>query len=505
MPRTIALLLTRAWRFPVLGLCLLLPSAATYAIAPKIESISVSATTLVADGSSAYVFDFAASDADGVNDIKDMRLLVNLNFQQRSQARGYLIWGATANDVTFFGNAATGQVQELLGPAEGGGFWGWDENDWGGEYIEPVRCETSLAGNKRTVRWTFRVKPLWGTAGPLAGNAVWLWVRDLTAAPWGTGWVESELRFGVAVPTPTPTWTNTHTHTPTHTPTHTFTPSRTPTSTPTTTDTPHPCRVCDADRNGFVDQVDLFELVSGRGTRGIVLWLSRCWQRFAGPTWTPTRTATPTSTPSRTPTPTPTDTPTSTPTATSTRTFTSTSTPSSTPTWTLRPTVTLRVIINEVDIVGTYDAVELYNPLSTAVDLSDWRVMATRQYGADRLPIETSARIPPGVALPPLGYVVLVEGPALDAPPEWIRLETDWLWVASNSGSAALENADGAPVDFVRWGTSTVLPVGHFWFDDAPQVPGPGKNLSRFPNGRDSDSGRDWRSLPPSLGRANEE
>lgn len=203
-----------------------------------VESASLSAPVLLADGVTQHSITLVVSCRDGVGEIRDIRVLFNLDFRLTDRARGYLAWGQTEADVTLFGSI------ESQGPAAGGGFFGYDQDGWGFGYISPVGCSTSTTGNRRTVVWTFRVNPAWAAAGPKQNNDVMVWVRNLSRSPWGTGWRVSGLRFAVesgASGTPTPTPSRTPSFTPTRTltpsPTFTATPTRTATSTPSVTPT----------------------------------------------------------------------------------------------------------------------------------------------------------------------------------------------------------------------------------------------------------------------------
>lgn len=186
--------------------------------APTQIALQIGQDPFVADGQTLHTVTLVADDADGVADLRDMRVMFNMDLGDRTRARGYLIWGQTAADVGYYG------PQEILGMAEGGGVWGWQNNDWGHTYITPVACRTGVSGRQRTVTWTFNVRLQWYTDGPRTGNYAGAFVRDKQTT---TGWVHHPLNFGVSGPLPTPTLTPTPTLSPTRTPHPSATPSPT--------------------------------------------------------------------------------------------------------------------------------------------------------------------------------------------------------------------------------------------------------------------------------------
>jgi hypothetical protein len=157
-------------------------------VAPAFDAVSVSAPVLLADGQTQYDVTLQASDSNGVIDLRDMRVMFDRDFVTPSKARGYLAWGKSEADVTFYGGTMTVQ-----GPAVGGGYWGFDTGAWGAAYITPLSCSTATSGNQRTVTWSFRVSPAWAADGPKSGNFVGMFARDYSTS---IGWLDGNVLFG---------------------------------------------------------------------------------------------------------------------------------------------------------------------------------------------------------------------------------------------------------------------------------------------------------------------
>jgi hypothetical protein len=149
---------------------------------PQFHSASVSEPTLTADGSTEYQVTLEVSDGDGGVDIRDMRVMLNRDFSNYDTCRGYLIWGLTENDVNRY------QTFPNVTPATGGGYWAFDHDQYGYQYIEPVDCSTSVNGEVRTVNWTIKVNPIWAQDGPETGNFIGMTARDDNQA---IGWSDS--------------------------------------------------------------------------------------------------------------------------------------------------------------------------------------------------------------------------------------------------------------------------------------------------------------------------
>ncbi len=160
---------------------------------PAVISTAISSTRLVADDSIPYSVTITGSDADGVSDIAEMRVLLDDGTFGADHARACLAWGLTDADIAYDG----GQWQ-LMGDAAGGGRYALRLDGWGSNlYVTPLSATTSVNGNQRSVTFTFTVKPAWA---PAYGQRLRVRVRDAKAAV--TDWVLSPTVYGVYRSTP---------------------------------------------------------------------------------------------------------------------------------------------------------------------------------------------------------------------------------------------------------------------------------------------------------------
>lgn len=154
---------------------------------PLFHDCTLTPTTLVADGTAGYDLALTVEDPNGLNQIRDLRIMLNRDFMTPANVRGYLGWGQSPAELEYYGNLTT------IGPAAGGGYWGYDTDEWGHAYIAPLACSTTTIGNQRTVTWTFAVCPLWATEGPHLGNVVGMFSRDAITS---SGWRDADAMFG---------------------------------------------------------------------------------------------------------------------------------------------------------------------------------------------------------------------------------------------------------------------------------------------------------------------
>ena len=177
-------------------------------------------------------------------------------------------------------------------------------------------------------------------------------------------------------------------------------------------------------------------------------------------------------------------------------------------------TSTIPLLINEV-----YDAsspsnnanefVELVNTsASQTIDLSGYQIWNSDNISSSgRIGITPLSLLPPELRLIGPGQHLAI-GPT--------QLGTDALvgnGLANYDYLALVSNASDVPIDLVNWGTTFPNPSwnGYARFHDyffrttPPLMPSPdGPNsLSRFPDGVDTDTSGDWRSLPLSPGFPN--
>ncbi|GIX43829.1 MAG: hypothetical protein KatS3mg130_0237 [Candidatus Sumerlaea sp.] len=162
------------------------------------------------------------------------------------------------------------------------------------------------------------------------------------------------------------------------------------------------------------------------------------------------------------------------------------------------------VLLNEVNN-GVPDWVELYNPTSSSVDLSQWWLRwgdANGQTGYVQLA---------GLTLPANGYRVVSDG-ALSPPSPGLVLSTNLPWYPQRAGSATLLDPYGIPTDYVRWQSldyqtfSDEPPAGTSFMGwgigfDAPVA---NRTLSRDVNSTDTDTQYDWSLNGPTPAARNE-
>lgn len=150
------------------------------------------------------------------------------------------------------------------------------------------------------------------------------------------------------------------------------------------------------------------------------------------------------------------------------------------------------VVINEFDM-GENDAIELYNPASSPIDLSNWKVESRRTGYLTTFTI-------PAFTLAANSYVVLRESAGTNSSAELFFNQNIWCDNA-DQGSCALINSLGIGVDFVRWKDSTgsIAPVdnppsGTNWLGTDINAPLDQVlySLGRNGIGTDTDNVSDW-------------
>lgn len=155
---------------------------------------AVSAPVLVADNATEYTVTMSASDPDGYNDLRELRVLFNYDESAvQTKGRGYLAWAQADGDITRYGGTW------VTADATGGGRWAYRSDAWGGTtYMTPLGCAMATFGSPsgapggRTVMWTFRVKPAWAS-NPVINDA------DAFTADYASsvGWMENSAEFDV--------------------------------------------------------------------------------------------------------------------------------------------------------------------------------------------------------------------------------------------------------------------------------------------------------------------
>lgn len=167
-----------------------------------------------------------------------------------------------------------------------------------------------------------------------------------------------------------------------------------------------------------------------------------------------------------------------------------------TPSATLTPTEILpnHVVINEVSPLGDNqdEWVELYNPLSSSVDVSNWRISSDN--GSDSFGNN--------IIIPAFGYAVILTSPTTVATPSGaiiIHLDNRTI------GSKGLSN-DGSEVHLYDKNVHEVDAMSYGDDTSVFTIVGPSANetLQRFPNGIDTNNASDWHVANETLGGVNQ-
>ncbi len=185
-------------------------------------------------------------------------------------------------------------------------------------------------------------------------------------------------------------------------------------------------------------------------------------------------------------------------------TITGTETLTLTPTTSEVPAIatTGAIVINEVSSNGSASAewVELYNPTSTSINISDWRIGDQNTFDS---PADDDDTIPSVAAIPPGGFAVVVTNNTLVSVPGSaltivIPNGTIGSGLNETGDSVVLRNSANAIIDTTNYGTQ------NSFFTGQPSAPGSGESISRNPNGVDTSTGADWiLDTSPTLGIIN--
>lgn len=182
----------------IAALCVLggVPRVVVADSAPTIAGLPVlNTSTVVADDTTVYSVATTATDPDGYDGIRCIRILFNYTESggNQSYGRGLMAWGKTDGDVAQYGGAW------VLSDAAGGGRWGYRTDVWNGTtYMTPLSCTMTFSGKasggsgSRTITWTFTAKPAWAH-NPLM-NDVDVWVAD---GSYIVGWLNGQQWFDV--------------------------------------------------------------------------------------------------------------------------------------------------------------------------------------------------------------------------------------------------------------------------------------------------------------------
>ncbi|MCX7719303.1 MAG: lamin tail domain-containing protein [Candidatus Sumerlaeaceae bacterium] len=163
------------------------------------------------------------------------------------------------------------------------------------------------------------------------------------------------------------------------------------------------------------------------------------------------------------------------------------------------PAVRLNEIAN-----GAPDWVEIVNASASPQNLGNWRLRWTDGAGASAILPLTGLNIPAGA------YLLVADGALTPpAPPGSIQTTSNIPWANDRAGSAALIDAYGVAVDYVRWESDTVQqspdgpPPGTAftgWAQGFNSAGSPPLALTRDEFSTDTDQASDWYRRTPTPG-----
>lgn len=147
-----------------------------------------------------------------------------------------------------------------------------------------------------------------------------------------------------------------------------------------------------------------------------------------------------------------------------------------------------QVRISEVSLDDPVDAVEIVNYGAAPVELTNWAVHFTSESG-----VSGQVLVPPYLLDP--GERLVLQDDAGTPGPGVLVLGENLSWQPGDSGSAALVDAVGNGLDFVRWGGSSTQPVQPAVWNEALILPTPqigAVTLSRDAADTDTDTDSDF-------------
>jgi hypothetical protein len=157
-----------------------------------------------------------------------------------------------------------------------------------------------------------------------------------------------------------------------------------------------------------------------------------------------------------------------------------------------------RVVINEIRVQSN-QAVELLNLGTSSVNLNGWKFIAYAGNGTAEITFTF-----PSFTLSAGSYVILNKGTGGNNATNLYLGNYSTAWASNGSGAALLKSGN-VGIDFVRWGTSTLMPpAGTGWTGQNQDGPPAGQNLGRDPLTGDTDDGGDWSAQPQTLGSLNQ-
>ncbi len=160
------------------------------------------------------------------------------------------------------------------------------------------------------------------------------------------------------------------------------------------------------------------------------------------------------------------------------------------------------IVINEVssDGAASTEWVELYNPTSTSINVSGWRIGDQNTFDT---PADDDDTFPSVTPIPPGGFaVVITTGSSVVVPGSALTITLPNGTIGSGlndpGDSVILRNSANTIIDTTNYGTESSF------FTSQSAAPGSGQTISRNPNGVDTNTGADWiLDTTPSIGVTN--
>lgn len=150
-------------------------------VAPTINSVTINATTVVANNSNQYTISVTGSDGNGASDIYGLYGLINYQGETGGNYRGYLTWG--------LGDYWPSSQNHI---ACSGGGWAVVQSGYGNSYIQLKSCSISNSGNSRTANFVVTFDPSFTSP---SDNDISGYVWDSQGA--AHGWVNFQTNFNV--------------------------------------------------------------------------------------------------------------------------------------------------------------------------------------------------------------------------------------------------------------------------------------------------------------------
>ncbi len=162
-------------------------------VPPTLNSVSISAPTVVADNTTKYDIVISSSESSGAGNIKDAYALINYQGsngdQTSAKGRGYLTWA----NIDKWPGAPERKVCSLNGTAGTGGYAVIQPGVFGSQYIHLDSCSVVDSGYTRDVYFKVRFDPSY--VAPATNNDISGYVCSTNTAC--VGWTNFDINFAV--------------------------------------------------------------------------------------------------------------------------------------------------------------------------------------------------------------------------------------------------------------------------------------------------------------------